>query len=259
MIYPNLTFTTRGGIVLKRINASEIKTFTGNYITVLDSKAIAVVNGKEITMPEILYNEIGVEYHFVNFYDHGMNMAKKYGVHHAIEQKTFRVWPNEKPGVSFKTIIDGYEELIHEKTGLLLNPYFSASKIKWILDNVEGAREKAEKGKLAFGTIDTWLVWKLTKGAVHATDYTNASRTCLFNINTLEWDEELLKLFNVPRSMLPEVKSSSEMYGCATRLEPTFSTSIPIAGIAGDQQAYFGKDVLQREILRIRMELVVLC
>ena len=112
MIYPNLTFTTRGGIVLKRINASEIKTFTGNYITVLDSKAIAVVNGKEITMPEILYNENGVGYYFVKFNDHGMNMAKKYGEYQAIEQKTFRVWSNEKPGVSFKTIIDGYEELM---------------------------------------------------------------------------------------------------------------------------------------------------
>ena len=127
------------------------------------------------------------------------------------------VWQSrQSQDICEKLIADGYETMIHEKTGLLLNPYFSASKIKWILDNVEGARAKAEAGKLAFGTIDTWLVWKLTKGEVHVTDYTNASRTCLFNINTLEWDEELLKLFDIPRSMLPEVKSSSEVYGNAS-------------------------------------------
>ena len=148
------------------------------------------------------------------------------------------VWQSrQSQEICEKLINDGYEDMIHEKTGLLLNPYFSASKIKWILDNVEGAREKAEDGKLAFGTIDTWLVWKLTKGEVHVTDYTNASRTCLFNINTLEWDEELLKLFDIPKSMLPSVKSSSEIYGYATRLEPNFKASIPIAGIAGDQQS----------------------
>ena len=131
----------------------------------------------------------------------------------------------------------GYKEIIHEKTGLLINPYFSASKIKWILDHVEGARERAKKGELAFGTIDTWLVWKLTEGKVHITDYTNASRTCLFNIHTLTWDDELLELFDVDKSMLPEVKSSSEIYGYATRLKGLGDTLIPIAGIAGDQQA----------------------
>ena len=148
------------------------------------------------------------------------------------------VWQSrQSQEICEKLINDGYEEMIHEKTGLLLNPYFSASKIKWILDNVEGAREKAEAGKLAFGTIDTWLVWKLTQGEVHVTDYTNASRTCLFNIKTLEWDEELLKLFDIPKSILPAVKSSSEIYGYASRLENNFKVLIPIAGIAGDQQA----------------------
>ena len=148
------------------------------------------------------------------------------------------VWQSrQSQEICEKLISDGYEEMIHEKTGLLLNPYFSASKIKWILDNVEGARKKAEEGKLAFGTIDTWLVWKLTKGEVHVTDYTNASRTCLFNIKTLEWDEDLLKLFDIPRSLLPSVKSSSEVYGYAKRLESNFGVSLPIAGIAGDQQA----------------------
>lgn len=148
------------------------------------------------------------------------------------------VWQSrQSQEICEKLINDGYEEMIHEKTGLLLNPYFSASKIKWILDNVEGAREKAEAGKLAFGTIDTWLIWKLTKGKVHVTDYTNASRTCLFNIKELKWDEQLLELFNVPRSMLPEVKSCSEIYGHATRLESNFKVAIPIAGIAGDQQS----------------------
>lgn len=134
-------------------------------------------------------------------------------------------------------IAKGYKDLIHEKTGLLINPYFSASKIKWILDHVEGAKEKAKRGELAFGTIDTWLIWKLTRGKVHVTDYSNASRTCLFNINTLTWDDELLELFGVDKSMLPEVKSSSEIYGYATRLEELGDTLIPIAGIAGDQQA----------------------
>ena len=128
---------------------------------------------------------------------------------------------------------DGKETLIREKTGLIPDAYFSASKIQWILDNVEGARERAEKGELLFGTVDTWLVWKLTGGKVHATDYTNASRTMIFNINTMDWDDELLALFNIPRSMLPKVKSSGEIYGYAN----VGGVQIPIAGIAGDQQA----------------------
>lgn len=129
----------------------------------------------------------------------------------------------------------GHAEMIQKKTGLILDAYFSATKLKWILDHTEGAREKAEAGKLCFGTVDTWLVWKLTRGKMFITDVSNASRTMLLNIHTLEWDDELLELFDIPRAILPEVKQSSEIYGeTATTL---FSTKIPIAGIAGDQQA----------------------
>jgi glycerol kinase len=132
--------------------------------------------------------------------------------------------------------LDGLEEYIRENTGLVLDPYFSGTKIKWILDNVEGAREDAEAGKLIFGTVDTWLVWKMTQGRVHVTDYTNASRTMLFNINTLQWDDRLLKTFGIPRSMMAEVTSSSKVYG-QTNIGGHGGTRIPIAGIAGDQQA----------------------
>lgn len=148
------------------------------------------------------------------------------------------VWQSrQSQEICEKLIQEGHQENIHKKTGLIINPYFSASKIKWILDNVEGARKKAEEGKLLFGTIDTWLVWNLTNGKVHVTDYTNASRTMLFNINTLEWDQELLNLFKVPFSMMPEVKSSSEVYGHASVLNRLVNKEIPISGIAGDQQA----------------------
>ena len=129
----------------------------------------------------------------------------------------------------------GLTDKIREKTGLIIDAYFSGTKIKWILDNVPGARERAEAGKLRFGTVDSWLVWQLTKGEVHITDVTNASRTMLFNINTLQWDSEMLDLLGIPASMLPEVKSSSEIYG---RTKTTiFAHEVPIAGIAGDQQA----------------------
>lgn len=129
----------------------------------------------------------------------------------------------------------GYEQAIHQKTGLILDAYFSATKIKWILDNIEGVRERAEKGKLCFGTIDSWLVWRFTRGGAHVTDVSNASRTMLFNIHTQQWDDDLLDLFGIPRAILPEVKASSEVYcDTATTL---FSTKIPISGIAGDQQA----------------------
>lgn len=129
----------------------------------------------------------------------------------------------------------GLSEMIQKKTGLILDAYFSGTKLKWILDNVEGAREKAEQGKLCFGTVDTWLIWKLTRGKMFMTDVSNASRTLLLNIHTLEWDNELLELFDIPRAMLPEVKQSSEIYGeTSTTL---FSTKIPISGVAGDQQA----------------------
>ena len=134
----------------------------------------------------------------------------------------------------------GHAKMVQAKTGLVIDSYFSGTKINWILDNVEGARDLANKGELIFGTIDTWLVWKLTNGKVHVTDVTNASRTMLFNIHTLQWDTELLKLLNVPISMLPEVKSSSEVYGHTTQLFAHHE--IPIAGIAGDQQsALFGQ------------------
>ncbi len=130
----------------------------------------------------------------------------------------------------------GHEDLFTSKTGLLVDPYFSGTKVKWILDNVEGAREKAEKGELMFGTIDTWLIWKLSNGAAHVTDYSNASRTLMYNIFDLKWDDELLELLTVPKNMLPEVKSSSEIYA-HTSEEHFFGASVPIAGLAGDQQA----------------------
>ncbi len=131
---------------------------------------------------------------------------------------------------------EGLVEMIRSKTGLLIDAYFSATKIAWILDNVPGAREKAEAGNLLFGTIDTWLIWNLTGGEVHATDYSNASRTMLFNIHTLEWDDEILELLNIPRSMLPDVRPSSGDFG-RTAPDITGGVRVPIAGVAGDQQA----------------------
>ena len=131
---------------------------------------------------------------------------------------------------------DGFDKYIKENTGLLIDAYFSATKVKWILDNVEGAREKADKGDLLFGTVDTWLLWKLTNGRVHVTDYTNASRTMLFNIKELNWDKKILEKLNIPISMLPEVKSSSEIYGYVN-LGGKDNIKVPISGVAGDQQA----------------------
>ena len=129
----------------------------------------------------------------------------------------------------------GHLDSIKKKTGLIIDAYFSATKLKWILDHVEGAREKAKSGKLCFGTVDTWLIWKLTKGKTFVTDVSNASRTMLFNIKTLEWDSELLEMFDIPLNILPEVKESSEVYGVTDK--SVFGVEIPIAGIAGDQQA----------------------
>lgn len=126
--------------------------------------------------------------------------------------------------------------MVREKTGLLIDAYFSGTKVKWILDNVEGARERAERGELLFGTIDTWLVWKLSGGKAHVTDYSNASRTLMFNIHDLEWDNELLDMLTVPKSMLPEVRPSSEVYGHTIDYH-FFGQNVPIAGVAGDQQA----------------------
>ncbi len=144
------------------------------------------------------------------------------------------VWQCRRTAKQVEGIVErGHGGMILEKTGLIADAYFSASKIAWILDNVEGAREKAERGELLFGTVDTWLVWNLTGGSAHVTDATNASRTMLFNINTMEWDDELLRLFRIPRSMLPQVKSSGEIYGATV----VGGVAVPIAGIAGDKQA----------------------
>ena len=142
-----------------------------------------------------------------------------------------------------KLIADGLSDMIREKTGLIPDAYFSATKVQWILDHVEGARERAERGELLFGTVDSWLLWKLTGGKVHATDRTNASRTMLYNIHTLDWDDELLALFGIPRCMLPEVCPSSRIYGTAD----LGGEDVPIAGIAGDQQAaLFGQGCFDR-------------
>ncbi len=177
----------------------------------------------------------------------GLNIA---GIGITNQRETTIVWDSETEEPVYNAIVwqdrrtsdycdelknQGLTDMIRQKTGLIIDAYFSATKIKWILDNVPGARERAEKGKLMFGTVDTWLIWRLTRGEVHVTDVSNASRTMLFNINTLEWDQELLDLFRIPRSMMPEVKSSSEVYGHTKTT--IFAHKVPIAGIAGDQQA----------------------
>ncbi|MGK4161919.1 glycerol kinase GlpK [Limosilactobacillus reuteri] len=147
------------------------------------------------------------------------------------------VWQSKQTSdIAEQLIKDGYKDMIHKKTGLVIDSYFAATKIKWILDHVPGAREKAAKGDLMFGTIDTWLLWKLSGRRVHATDVTNASRTMLFNIHTLEWDQDILDLLEIPQSLLPEVKPSSAIYGYTGDYH-FYGVQIPIAGIAGDQQA----------------------
>ena len=154
------------------------------------------------------------------------------------------VWQCRRTAKMVDALVEqGYGEMIRQKTGLIPDAYFSASKVKWILDHIAGARERAERGELLFGTVDTWLVWKLTEGRVHVTDATNASRTMLFNINTMEWDEELLALFDIPKRMLPKVKSSGEIFGTAV----VGGQAVPIAGIAGDQQAaLFGQGCYEK-------------
>ena len=173
-----------------------------------------------------------------------------YGIGITNQRETIIVWDRKTGAPVYNAIVwqcrrtaeycgelakAGYGDVIKKKTGLLLDPYFSASKVKWILDNVEGARERAERGELCLGTVDTWLIWNLTGGRVHATDYSNASRTMLFNINTLEWDDELLSLFTIPRSMLPEARPSSGIFGYTEA--GILGASLPIGGVAGDQQA----------------------
>ena len=177
----------------------------------------------------------------------GLNIA---GIGITNQRETTIVWDSETEEPVYNAIVwqdrrtseycdrlkaEGQTEFIRERTGLIVDAYFSATKIKWILDNVAGARERAEKGKLMFGTVDTWLIWRLTRGEVHVTDVSNASRTMLFNIHTLDWDQELLDLFGSPRSMMPEVKASSEVYGHTKTT--IFAHKVPISGIAGDQQA----------------------
>lgn len=177
----------------------------------------------------------------------GLNIA---GIGITNQRETTIVWDSETEEPVYNAIVwqdrrtseycdqlkaERRTEFIRERTGLIVDAYFSATKIKWILDNVPGARARAEKGKLMFGTVDSWLIWRLTRGELHVTDVSNASRTMLFNIHTLDWDDELLALFGIPRSMMPDVRSSSEVYG--TTKTTIFAHKVPIAGIAGDQQA----------------------
>ena len=180
----------------------------------------------------------------------GGSWSEVYGIGITNQRETTVVWDRKTGAPIYNAIVwqcrrtadlchklseDGHEEMIKEKTGLLLDPYFSATKLHWILENVDGARGKAERGELCFGTIDSWLIWNLTGGKVHATDYSNAARTMLFNIHTLEWDRDLIKLFNIPESMLPEVMPSSCIFGYTDA--GVLGAELPIAGVAGDQQA----------------------
>lgn len=198
---PEEIWLTQSGVALEAIKKAKLKSS--------DIRAIGITNQRETT---VVWN-------------------RKTGkpVYKAI------VWQDRRTA-DFCDLLrkNGSDKKILKKTGLIADAYFSATKVKWILDNVKGARKLAEEGQLAFGTIDSWLVWKLTGGKLHITDVSNASRTMLFNIYTLKWDNELLKLFDIPALVLPEVKSSSEVYGNTTGL---FETAIPVAGIAGDQQA----------------------
>ncbi|KRK65235.1 glycerol kinase [Companilactobacillus tucceti DSM 20183] len=147
------------------------------------------------------------------------------------------VWQSRQTtSIADKLKADGYDQMIHEKTGLLIDSYFSATKIRWILDHVDGAQERAENGELLFGTIDSWLLWKLSGGAAHVTDYSNASRTMLFNIHDLKWDDEILKVLNIPKAMLPEARPNSEVYA-KTKGYHFYGSEVPISGMVGDQQA----------------------
>ncbi|RXQ97346.1 glycerol kinase [Ancylomarina salipaludis] len=194
----------------------------------------------------------------------GVNGLSLAGIGITNQRETTVVWDRETSQPIYNAIVwqdrrtakycdqlkkDGYADMIQDKTGLIIDSYFSGTKVKWILDNVEGAREKADAGKLAFGTIDSWLIWNLTQGKVHVTDVTNASRTLLYNIKTLEWDTEMLELLNIPVNMLPEVKSSSEVYGHT--VSTLFAHAVPISGLAGDQQAAsFGQMCLKPGLVK---------
>lgn len=194
----------------------------------------------------------------------GINGKAIAGIGITNQRETTVVWDRESGKPVYNAIVwqdrrtadycdelkkEGHADMIQEKTGLVLDAYFSGTKVKWILDNVEGVRERAGKGELAFGTIDSWLIWNFTQGEIHVTDVTNASRTLLYNINSMDWDDEILKLFDIPKSMLPEVKQSSEVYGkTKTTL---FASKVPIAGIAGDQQAaLFGQMCTEKGMVK---------
>jgi glycerol kinase len=190
--------------------------------------AQAAVDQARINEPSLRLETIGI----TNQRETVVVWDRKTGepVHHAI------VWQDRRTAARCRQLKeDGREEWIRKRTGLVLDPYFSASKVEWLLENVSGLRSRAEAGELALGTIDTWLLWKLTGGTRHVTDPTNASRTMLYNIDTLDWDDELLKLFGIPRSMLPMVRPSSEVYGEATA--ECFGEPVIVSGMAGDQQA----------------------
>ena len=161
------------------------------------------------------------------------------------------VWQSRQSAdIANKLVSNGYKDMIHKKTGLVVDAYFSATKVRWILDNVPGAQERAEKGELLFGTIDTWLVWKLTGGKVHVTDYTNAARTMLFNIKDLVWDKEILDILNIPEAILPEVKSNSEIYGKTIDYH-FYGGEVTISGLAGDQQAaLFGQLAFDKGMIK---------
>lgn len=194
----------------------------------------------------------------------GINGKNIAGIGITNQRETTIVWDRETGEPVYNAIVwqdrrtaeycdalknDGKLPYIKEKTGLIVDAYFSATKVKWILDNVEGARERAERGELVFGTVDTWIVWQLTRGEAHVTDVTNASRTMLYNIHTLDWDDELLQLFNIPRNMMPKVCASSEIY--ANTKTTIFASKVPIAGIAGDQQAaLFGQMCVEEGMVK---------
>jgi glycerol kinase len=214
-------------------NPSEI--WSSQASVIAEAIAQAGINGKQIA-------GIGI----TNQRETTLVWDKKTGipVYNAI------VWQDRRTSKYCESLkAKGLEETIRNKTGLVIDSYFSGPKVHWILKNVKGVRERAEKGELAFGTVDSWLVWKLTQGRTHITDVSNASRTMMFNIHTLDWDEELLEILGIPNSMLPEVKSSSEIYDYTNTT--IFATKIPIAGIAGDQQAaMFGQMCTEKGMVK---------
>ncbi|MBO1510711.1 glycerol kinase GlpK [Metabacillus sp. BG109] len=207
-IYENVKFLINGIVESAAISTIELK-----VLAITNQRETIVVWDKETGLP----------------------------VHNAI------VWQCRRTSDMCKQLKEyGYESKIKSKTGLTLDPYFSASKVKWIMDNIDGVKERAGDGKLLLGTIDSWLIWKLTGGKVHATDYTNASRTLLFNIHSLEWDHELLELFTIPKSMLPEVKDSNDIFG-ETEDKEILLSKLPISGVIGDSQgALFGQKCFEK-------------